>query len=112
MNIEDMTIKQVRELTALLGIAGTPKTSAYEIGANYLFRTVTHIVTGKLLEIHSDGLVVTDAAWIADTGRYAQAVAKGSFNEVEPYPDGARVVVNFAAMIDACQIKTTPRVQK
>jgi hypothetical protein len=86
--------------------------SAYKIGGNYMFRTVTHIVTGKLESIHNDGLRVSSAAWIADTGRYAQAVATGEFSEVEPYPAGATVVVNHQAMIDAVEIPKLPRTQK
>ena len=113
MNLDSLTFGQLKEIAALF--AGSPqpaKTSAYRIGGKYMFRTVTHIVTGRLLEIHPDGLIVDEAAWIADTGRYSDAVATGSFNEVEPYPDGARVVVNFSAMIDAVEIQALPRVQK
>lgn len=85
--------------------------SAYKIGENYQFRTVTHIITGKLLRICYDGLVVVDAAWIADTGRFADAVRDGTYSEVEPYPDGVEVIVNWEAMIDAVQIKELPREQ-
>ncbi len=122
MDFDKLTVAEVRQLAgmaaAFLGNAPqivTPDApgSAYVVGRNYLFRTVTHIVTGKLLRIHSDGLIVTDAAWIADTGRYAQAVATGSFSEVEPYPDGAEVVINATAMIDAVEINgALPRSQK
>lgn len=68
--------------------------SAYDIGGLYMFRTVTHIITGRLVSVHKDGMRVTDAAWIADTGRFTQAVASGDFSEVEPYPDGCIVVIN------------------
>lgn len=86
--------------------------SAYKIGQNYMFRSVTHIVTGRLVAVYDDCFVVEDAAWIADTGRYAQAVKTGVFKEVEPYPDGAEVVVNRGALIDAVIIPTLPREQK
>ena len=86
--------------------------SAYNIGGMYQFRTVTHIITGRLVSIHHDGLRVTDAAWIADTGRYAQAVASGDYAEVEPYPEGSTVIVSWAAMVDAVEIPKLPRTQK
>ncbi len=86
--------------------------SAYKIGTKYMLRTVTHIVTGELVRICSDGLVVKDAAWIGSTGRYMQAVASANFDEVEPYPDGAEVIVNWQAMIDAVAIPKLPRQQK
>jgi hypothetical protein len=56
-------------------------------------------------------LVIEDAAWIADTGRFADAVKKAEFGEVEPFPDG-RVIVGRGAIIDAVQIKLSPRSQK
>jgi hypothetical protein len=52
-----------------------------------------------------------DAAWIADTGRFADALKSGKFNEVEPFPDG-QVIVGRGAIIDAIQISVTPREQK
>ena len=55
----------------------------YVIGGNYLLRTVTHIVTGKIESVGPLEIVVSSAAWIADTGRYANAIATGSFNGVE-----------------------------
>ena len=76
----------------------------YEIGANYLVRTVTMTYTGKLVDVGQHELVLEDAAWIADSGRWAQAVEKGTFSEVEPYPDGRRVIVGRGALVDAVVI--------
>ena len=86
--------------------------SHWPIGGNMMIRTVTHIVTGKIVKVTSSEIVVTDAAWIADTGRYAGAVASGDFGEVEPYPEGQQVIVGRGALIDATVIPKLPRVQK
>ena len=113
--IDNLTIKEAREIAAMFGAAAqpAPQVSAYTIGQSYALRTVTHIITGRLLRICHDGLVVTDAAWIADTGRFAEFARTGSSaSEVEPYPDGAEVIVNWQAMIDAFCIPHLPRVQK
>lgn len=83
----------------------------WKIGYNYLIRTVTMIDTGRLVAISDHELVLEDAAWIADTGRFADALRSGSFSEVEPFPDG-RVIVGRAALIDACEIAALPRTQK
>jgi len=83
----------------------------YEIGANYLFRTVTMINTGKLVEVYEHELVIEDAAWIADTGRFADNLISCSFNEVEPFPTG-RVIINRESLIDAVKISKLPTVQK
>jgi hypothetical protein len=83
----------------------------WEIGANYLIRTVTMIDTGRLVRVTEHELVLEDAAWIADTGRYADALQSGDFNEVEPFPDG-QVIVGRGAIIDAVKIPKVPRDQK
>lgn len=111
MNINDLTIGQAKELASLL--AGTPATdnSAWEIGKNYLIRTVTMIDAGKLVAVTAQELVLENAAWIANTGRFSDAVAKAEFGEVEPFPDG-RVIIGRGSIIDAVQIKLVPRIQK
>lgn len=113
MEIDKLTIGEVRQLVNLFGgkLDSTPSVHAYEIGKNYLIRTVTMIDTGRLVAVTEHELVLEDAAWIADTGRFAQAVAKAEFGEVEPFPEG-RVIIGRGAIIDAVQITTIPRSQK
>ena len=84
----------------------------YQIGKNYFIRTVTHYYTGRLVEVYDHELVIEDAAWIADTGRYADALKSGDFSEVEPYPEG-QVIIGRGALLDATQLSSTlPRSQK
>lgn len=85
--------------------------SPWEIGKNYLIRTVTMIDTGRLVAVTDHELVLEDAAWIADTGRFANALVSAEFCEVEPFPAG-QVIIGRGAIIDACQIHTLPREQK
>lgn len=85
----------------------------FEIGANYFIRTVTHHYTGKLIAVHATELVLIDVAWIADDGRFMQAISSGSFSEVEPYPDGTEVIIGRGSILDACKIPfALPRSQK
>lgn len=84
---------------------------AWEIGENYLIRTVTMIDTGRVVMVTPQEIVLEDAAWIADTGRFADALAKAEFNEVEPFPAG-RVIIGRGAIIDAVKIARLPRSQK
>jgi len=111
MSIEDLTLKQIREAAALFGGTPVADNSAWEIGKNYLIRTVTMIDTGRLVAVTPHELVLEDAAWIADTGRFAQAVENAEFGEVEPFPTG-RVIIGRGSIIDAVVIKKTPRSQK
>lgn len=83
----------------------------FEIGAVYLIRTVTMIDTGRVVAASKQWIVLEDAAWIADTGRFSDALKSCQFNEVEPFPDG-RVILNATAIIDAMKISTTSRSQK
>lgn len=82
-----------------------PATHPYTIGANYFLRTVTHHHTGKLVEVWPSELVLEQACWIADDGRFADALRTGEFAEVEPFPPG-RVIVGRGSVIDACELKT------
>lgn len=84
----------------------------FEIGSNYFIRTVTHHLTGKLVEVGPQELVLIDAAWIADDGRLSDALKSETFSEVEPFPDGRRIIVGRASLIDAQVIEKLPRSQK
>lgn len=83
----------------------------FEIGANYLIRTVTMIDTGRVIAASHQYVILEDAAWIADTGRFSDALKKCQFNEVEPFPSG-QVILNATAIIDAVKITSTPKSQK
>jgi hypothetical protein len=77
----------------------------FQIGKSYFIRTVTMI--------YEKELVISSASWIADTGRFAQAVATGNFDEVEPYPDNVKVTIGRDAILDAMPVNwALPRVQK
>lgn len=107
MTIDDLTIGQARSLVSLFAQTA-PDNSAWEIGKIYLIRTVTMIDTGRLVAVTNHELVLEDAAWVADTGRFSKAVEDAEFGEVEPFPSG-RVIIGRGSIIDAVQIKKAPR---
>ena len=113
MNIDDLTVGQARELVQMFGVTAVSAAAdhPWEIGQNYLIRTVTMIDAGKLVAVTAQELVLEDASWIADTGRFADAVEKAEFSEVEPFPDG-KVIIGRGSVIDAVKIKKIPRSQK
>lgn len=113
IDINELTLGQLKELRATLG--GEPQSAAhpFEIGKVHFVRTVTYHFTGKLVAVFPQELVFEDAAWIADDGRFAQAVESGDFSEVEPFPKGARVVIGRGSLIDAYAAKwAAPSSQK
>lgn len=113
MNIDEMKVGDLREVASLIGSApkGVRDPGPWNIGGLYLIRTATYAQSGRLVAVYDQELVLEDAAWIADTGRFADAVASGNFAEVEPFGAG-RVIVGRAALIDAVEIPRLPRVQK
>ena len=112
MKIDDLSIGEARQLARMFGkCEAVSDNSHWEIGKTYFIRTVTMIDTGVLVAVTPQELVLEDAAWIADTGRFADALRKCEFNEVEPFPDG-RVIIGRGAIIDAVQVQQAPRHQK
>lgn len=86
-------------------------THPFKIGEKYLIRTVTNYITGKLEAVYPTELVMSSAAWIADTGRYFDCLSKGTFNEVEPMLD--KVIIGRGSIIDCVIWKfALPREQK
>ena len=81
-------------------------------GAKVFIRTVTHYYTGRVKEVKPLWIVIEDAAWIADTARFADALKSGKLNEVEPYPSGP-VYIALGAVVDICEWQhDLPREQK
>lgn len=54
------------------------------VGKKFLIRTVTYHLTGKVKKVIGSILELEDAAWIADSGRFSDALKTGKLNEVEP----------------------------
>jgi len=111
MNIEDLTIGQAKELSQLLH--GSSSEHPFEVGKNYFIRTVTMIQIGKLVKVMDKELVLENAVWVADTGRFTQALADGTVSEVELFPAGGQVIIGRGSLIDACVwLKDIPKEQK
>ena len=109
MMIDD--VKYVREDSIKPSIQSV-QDHPYKIGKTYFIRTVTMAQAGKLVAVTDKELILENAAWIADTGRFMPAVSSGNFSEVEPFPEGEQVIVGRGAIIDAVVIKSFECKQK
>ena len=107
MNIDDLTIKQIKEISGLINSPSTE--TAFGIGKNYFIRTATYHCTGKLEKITTAELVLSKAAWIADSGRLHNALKNESFDEVEPFIN--ELIVSRYGIIDATVITKLPEEQ-
>lgn len=115
-NIEDLSLKQIREIQALCTAAPclppAPAQYEYPVGKNVAVRTVTMIYTGKLVQVTHTDLVLVDCSWIPETERFASFIAQGKTRECEPYPDGLPVFVSRGALLDFCELRADlPRKQ-
>jgi hypothetical protein len=111
-----MNTKQIKTLLELLGDDAQPEQTGtsypWELGKVYFIRTVTYHLTGRIKWVGNMELVVTEAAWIADSGRFADALKNEEFDEVEPFPVGSEVIIGRQSVIDAVQVSNPQVSQK
>lgn len=82
----------------------------FEVGKSYFIRTVTYHVVGKVEEIKGQFLGLSEASWVADSGRFSKAIGEGELSEVEYVGD---MIVNTSSIADACLWKhKLPKVTK
>jgi len=67
------------------------------VGRKLFIRTVTNYLTGEVKGFVGGFIHLKNAAWIADTGRFSDAIKKGTFNEVEPVEDA---FVSIGSIVD------------
>jgi len=110
MDIDSLTVKEIKHIQSLLKSGSGESESPYQIGQSYLIRTVTFYYTGKVVRVTPKEIILEGAAWIADTGRFSDALKTGKLNEVEPIGD---VIIGRGSVIDATRwIHPLPSEQK
>jgi hypothetical protein len=120
IDVSDLTLRQIREIQNLLPPIAPPApayeshglpASPYYVGDAVFVRTVTYHYTGRISGVYPGEIVLADAAWIADSGRFHVALATGTLAEVEPYPGS--VIVSRGAIVDVSPwLHPLPRVAK
>lgn len=100
MNIDELTIKEIKHIQSLLKGSHTDSVTPYKIGQAYLIRTVTVYYTGRIIKVTPKEIVLEDAAWIPDTGRFSDALKTGFLNEIEPM---GSVIVGRGSVVDATE---------
>lgn len=70
----------------------------FEVGKSYFIRTVTYHIIGTVDKISGPFLVLSEASWVADSGRFSKAIAEGELSEVEYI---GQMFVNTTAIADA-----------
>lgn len=106
MNINDLTIGQLRELTPLInGHVTQSKSHGFEVGKAYFIRSVTHHYLGRVIEIYNLCIVMEACVWVADDGRFHKLMGGewDSSSEREPYGKEKKVQIFFGGMLDATE---------
>ena len=69
------------------------------IGKRYFLRTVTYHVVGEVIGVFGTFIQLKNASWVADSGRFMDAILNGNLNEVEPIKN---IVwnVNMSTVVD------------
>jgi hypothetical protein len=92
-------------------VAASTAAHPYQIGKTYVIRTVTMIQLGRLTAVYPQELVLEDASWIADTGRFANFLKDPELrSESEPFC--APCIVGRGAIVDAQIVKDVVLAQK
>ena len=67
------------------------------VGGKYFFRTVTYHLVGEVVKCVDGFLELKNASWVADSGRFMNAIKDGTLSEVEPVGD---MFINLNAVVD------------
>ena len=67
------------------------------VGGKWFIRTVTYHLVGKVERREGEFFVLSDASWVADSGRFHNAIKDGTLSEVEPVGDA---LVAVSAIVD------------
>jgi hypothetical protein len=113
MKIDELTIGEAKELANMFNKCEAVKAdfNPFTIGDTWFIRTVTHHLVGEMKAVGTQEFVLKGGTvmWVADDGRFQQAIEKGQFNETEPYGD-QDVVVGRGSIIDATRLKVNIKV--
>lgn len=111
VNIE-VTEEQLKEIRKVVGLADVKEVNTYEdlVGGKYYFRTVTFHQVGEVKKIVGRFVYLKNASWVADSGRFMNAIKDGTLNEVEPVGD---CFVNLDTVVDFFPwVHDMPKAQK
>ena len=81
--------KNVRSVNGSVGLVS--------VGECYFFRTVTYHMVGRVIAVIGHYARLSDASWVADSGRFMGAIKSGTLNEVEPVGEAT---VNLETVTD------------
>lgn len=96
IEISDECLAKMKEQ---LGDFELKELNTYEdmVGSKFYFRTVTYHQVGEVKKIVGRFAFLKNASWVADSGRFMEAIKNGTLSEVEPVGDA---FVNLDTVVD------------
>lgn len=110
INVSEETLKLIKDQ-----LSGAVAPAAMEsldemVGQKWFFRTVTYHLVGRVTKRLGNFLLLEDAAWVADSGRFTNTVKNGTYSEAEII---GTALVNLDTVTDAFPwAHSLPLVQK
>ncbi len=77
--------------------------SPWVIGKSYHIETVTKYFTGILLMVTDQELLIGEASWVCDTGRFNEYISGKNPNENEPYCRDTPIIIGRGSIVDAVE---------
>ena len=86
IKVSDETYEKIKEQ---LKESEKMEWSSYEdlVGKKLFIRTVTYHWIGKVEKVNGSVIQLSGASWVADSGRFMNAIKEGKLDEVEPVGD-------------------------
>lgn len=84
ININGIDYVKKADVTKTLTLVDQNIEMPFKVGKSYFFRTVTYHLIGRVKSIVGSFVELEDASWIADSGRFMNAIKEGKLDEVEP----------------------------
>ena len=81
MALNDLTIGELKEAIAMLNCATAA--SPVKRGEKVFIRTLTYHLVGEVQEVRGDFVRLLYPSWVADSGRWNEALRDGKLSEVE-----------------------------
>ena len=103
-----------QELRSLLGQSsstiGPYSEDHYVVGKPYMVHTVTGFYKGILDKVTQTEFVLSEASWVADTGKFSNSVENDdNVSEEEPFGKSQKLIINRGSMVIAYQIPKITR---
>jgi hypothetical protein len=100
IDVSDETLELIREQfpDESIDLADSADLDELFVGKKWFLRTVTYHCVGKVTKRIGNLLILSNATWVADSGRFHLCIKNGTIADGEPV--GA-AVVNINALADA-----------